>query len=392
MSIFLSWRVIFFVLVIVLNAAICSTAGFNVTTTAGSGALRSLDMYLIVLSATTVLFTVPVFIIDFLRRGAVTSQIWFECVWCAALWVLNLAGAAAASALSASPVCPAGNSSCLSSQVLIAITWISCLLLLAQFLLVFISSIYYQYRHPDMWKCSVKEFQWFNGGGSGKSAALGSGPSSPTFVPKELKLAANNPVPHLEQLAARWQPTPVPRGDVERQMGYSIDQPQPLTFAYAPELPMARDPIHYTATAVLTVGVLPHGRRPSTKKRMPSIPSLYPTSVQPHLHSSADVPPTFDQSPPAILSSQSNITLQSLEPPPIKNWPRVNPQEPFCTKKSATPSTPEPLAAAPAPLVRISSESTQASAVPTPRPSGPRTARRRPPPLDLSQATPKHVR
>lgn len=264
----------------------------------------------------------------------------------------------------------------------------------------------YNARHPEVWTTAVCDFQWFNGGGNSKSEKLPSLPPSPAFVPRQLTLNANPTVTHLERMAETWQPPhapPMTQVRVQPMTANRPTEPQPLTLANAPELPPTRAPVHYTASAVVSVGVLP-GRRSSGKKNAPAPapaqarPALYPSYVQaatstPTRTSTAPETITF-HSPPRSSQLQGSFNQAvSDEPLPIQNWPRVNPQQPLRKHRTSnTPVVPSmqtqvvPLSTpGPAPA---SSAPTNASP-PTRRTSSPR---RRPPPLDLSAAMPVRVR
>lgn len=245
-----------------------------------------------------------------------------------------------------------------------------------------VSSVYYHRQHTIVWSESVKQFQWFRGGGTDKSTVLGSGPPTPTFP--------SNAVPHLERMAAGWQSEPV--RPAQEQMNYAQNEPQPLTFTFAPELPPARAPTHYKASANVSVGALPTRKSSKRKPQLqPAGSSLYPTSVQTAIDTSSErqpLPPPPMRSPPAILNSQAqNVAALTVEPQPVTNWPRTNPQEPYRPKKAGTTYVSTAAAALPAKTgLQHSTEPTPAStSLPRTAPRGPR---HRPAPLDLTAALP----
>ncbi|KAG8863765.1 hypothetical protein FRB96_007602 [Tulasnella sp. 330] len=381
MSIFLAWRIVFFVLLVLLNGTVCATAGLNLSTQA-PGALRILDTYLVFLSAASILFLFPIILLETLKRGASTSKVWFECTWLGVLWGLNLAAAAITVSLSPRQTCVAGDLACVSGQILVAMTWISTLLLLCQFLLVMISSLYYHRQHTVVWTEPVQQFQWFRGGGTDKSTVLNSGPPSPTFP--------SNPVQHLERMAVRWQPESA--SAFREQKNYARNEPQPLTFTFAPELPPARAPTHYKATANVSVGVPPSTRKSS--KRNPSLQpvasSLYPTSVQIAIDTSSErQPPSAPiSSPPLALDSQTqSAAVLAAEPLPVTNWPRANPQEPYRPRKAGTAYVSTAATAASTRMGLPNSTELHPSLTSSPR-NTPRGPRHRPAPLDLTAALP----
>lgn len=404
MSAFLILRVIFFALFILINGAILASAAVNLTASPES-AIRSLDAYLIFYSTTSILFMFPLILVDVLRRGAVMSTVRFECIWLLFSWILNICGASASTALVPTPSCKqaVAYSWCSSARTLIPVTWTATILVMAYLSLLVVTSLAYNARHPEVWTTAVRDFQWFNGGGNSKSEKLPSLPPSPAFVPRQLTLNPNPAVTHLERLAETWQPAPAPpmtQVRVQPMTATSLNrptEPQPLTLANAPELPPTRAPVHYTASAVVSVGVLP-GRRSSGKKNVSvprqAPPALYPSYVQaatsppPKRNSTAPETITF-HSPPrgSQLQSSSNQTA-SDEPLPIRNWPRVNPQQPL--RKHRTSNTP----VVPSMQTQVVPLSTPGP-VPTnasPPPRRTSSPRRRPPPLDLSAALPVRIR
>ncbi|KAG8929234.1 hypothetical protein FRC01_004636 [Tulasnella sp. 417] len=415
MSAFLVLRAIFFVFFILINGGICATAAVNIAASPES-AIRSLDIYLIFYSTASILFMFPLILVDVLRRGAVMSTVRFECIWLLFSWILNLCGASASTALVLTPSCkrsPA-DSWCSSARSLIPVTWAATILVLAYLSLLVVTSWVYTARHPEVWTTTVRDFQWFNGGGNSKSEKLPSLPPSPAFVPRQLALNPNSTVTHLERMAETWQPAPTtpmtqartqamtaaPLNRPMRELTHPTE-PQPLTLANAPELPPTRAPVHYTASAVVSVGVLP-GRRPSGKKNVSVLaqapPALYPSYVQaanstPKRTSTAPETITFHSAPRTTQPQSSSNQTVSDEPLPIRNWPRVNPQQPLRKHRiSDTPVVPSmqtqvvPLST-PGPAPASSAPPT--ASPPTRRTSSPR---RRPPPLDLSAAMPVRVR
>ncbi|KAG9051491.1 hypothetical protein FS837_006667 [Tulasnella sp. UAMH 9824] len=409
MSAFVIIRAIFFALFILINGAVLASAAVNLTASP-EPAIRSLDIYLIFYSTASILFMFPLILVDVLRRGAVMSTVRFECIWLLFSWILNLCGASASTALVPTPSCKqsSADSWCSSARTLIPVTWAATGLVMAYLLLLVVTSLVYTCRHPEVWTTAVRDFQWFNGGGNSKSEKLPSLPPSPAFVPRQLTLNANPTVTHLERMAETWQPPhapPMTQVRVQPMTASRPTEPQPLTLANAPELPPTRAPVHYTASAVVSVGVLP-GRRPSGRKNppapaqappAPAQPALYPSYVQaatstPKRTPTAPETITFHSPRSSQLQGSFNQTV-SDEPLPIQNWPRVNPQQPL--RKNRTSNTPVvpsmqtqvvPLSTpGPAPA---SSAPTNASPH-TRRTSSPR---RRPPPLDLSAAMPVRVR
>ena len=49
-----------------------------------------IDAYLIAIGAAGILWMFPVMFLDQLRKNALVSRVWFECVWVGLFWLLNL--------------------------------------------------------------------------------------------------------------------------------------------------------------------------------------------------------------------------------------------------------------------------------------------------------------
>ncbi|KAG8981672.1 hypothetical protein FRB90_007086 [Tulasnella sp. 427] len=370
MSAFLIIRAIFFALFILVNGAVCAAAAVNIAASPES-AIKSLDIYLIIYSAASILFMFPLILVDVLRRGAVMSTSGKP----PTLFTPRSTIFTLIFTLNQRHACACRRCFCVDSSR-------------AHFIMQTVRRRLVVLLVTDSDSGHV-DGRYFG----------------------QLTLNPNPTVDRLERMAETWQPAPAPPMTQVRVQAMTVTplnrpaqevprstEPQPLTLANAPELPPTRAPVHYTASAVVSVGVLP-GRRPSIKKKpAPSAqapPALYPAYVQaatsstPKRNSTAPETITFHSPPRGSNLAGSN---PSDEPLPIQNWPRVNPQEPL--RKNRTSNTPVVPSMqtqvvslgtpGPAP---ISSTFTPASP-PTRRTSNPR---RRPPPLDLSAASPVRV-
>ena len=52
--------------------------------------LAFIDAYLIAIGAAGILWMFPVMFLDQLRKNALVSRVWFECVWVGLFWLFNL--------------------------------------------------------------------------------------------------------------------------------------------------------------------------------------------------------------------------------------------------------------------------------------------------------------
>ncbi|KAG8951539.1 hypothetical protein FRC03_012495 [Tulasnella sp. 419] len=340
----------------------------------------SLDGFLIFVSCSGLVGVCSIIVVDILRRGAVSSKVWFELIWLSLFWVMHLAGASASTALLPALSCPAKDQNlCVSAQALTVFTWLSMGLLLTQLLLLLLSSIYYSKRHPEVWVTPVRDFQWFCGGGAG-TLSLGSRPSSPEDTkalaikqglpsqqrPGDLEKGSSVMVTHFIQPNVVVAPVPQRPGQSSQA---TTEEPRPLTLDYAPQLPPARAPVHYTASSATTLGGLP--RRKSKEN------SLYPAHMQ------AVAKSTTSLNTNTNLPSRQLTGNTAAEPLPIRNWPRQNPQEPLRREKQQRPQQQE-APVVPSTLADTTTKSSPPRAAPASRPTGPRSAKRRPPPLDFS--------
>jgi len=108
-STFLVCRYLVFALLTVYNAIISSIAAWNLGYSRGILAINQVDQYLIVIGMVGTLFIFPVICIDISRKGAHTSRVYFEVAWVSIFWILHLCGAAATTAITPIVLCRAGT-------------------------------------------------------------------------------------------------------------------------------------------------------------------------------------------------------------------------------------------------------------------------------------------
>ncbi|KAI6045387.1 hypothetical protein EDC04DRAFT_2888839 [Pisolithus marmoratus] len=142
------------------NAIICTSAVWNHSLALSSQSLQ-IDIYLAFLGAFSILFAVILIFVEVLFTNPFTTRIWFESGWVAMFWLMELAGAAAVSALSGNAHCSSQNafastSLCISKRLLLAFTWICTGILLAYFFLVVFTTVTYQRDNPDVWNTTVR--------------------------------------------------------------------------------------------------------------------------------------------------------------------------------------------------------------------------------------------
>jgi len=332
-------RYLVFGLLVICNAILCSVAVWNLSFAQSVGQNLQVDAFLTFLGAFALLFIFSIIFTEILRRNVITGRLWFEVSWVGLLWVMELSGAAAVTALAPDVLCSAliGNDACTSTHVLLAFSWLSTLLLLIYLVCLVCVAIIRQKRDPQIWHASAIEFWRFDARHDLRSAPTS--PSLPRFHKTPVLVA---PQPR------RPPPTAVYAYRAGMGPEYQIEHFRPSSSAAERPVP----PIY------------------AAQSSMPAS-SLYPQ----HLHSS--------------LTPQPSRPSPASPPPPLGNWPRLDAvDQPLRSKRRSPPTTLNSHggdAADPAsgPVSSLS------STTPRSKPSGPRTSSssneiRRPPPLNLT--------
>jgi len=268
----ITYRYFLFGLFLLCQAIICSVATWNLSLAQEAGFNPRIDVYLIFLGAIGVFFILPVIFIDLARRNAVTSRVWFECLWVSVFWLMELAGAAALTATVPKMLCSANSEIivldlCTSTKVLLAFTWIVTIALLVYVVALPISAILHQDDDQHVWQSSVRFFPWYT-----TKSALGSAPPSPrSWQKRSFVLAAPKP-----------KRPAVLRTDI-------LDVEKAAIPGYAS--PAAPPPMQQSLREAVTV---PQQQQP------PAPPSLYPAAVQAKLAYQARQPPREEPTPPPL--------------------------------------------------------------------------------------------
>lgn len=166
MNAFLVVRYGAFALYIVFSALIGSFSALNMgylmngTKVTSPGMIQGIDTYLLILSIVNMVFLFPVIGIELVRRGALTSKIWFELLWNVLFLLAFLGGAVVATLNYPDTMCSkagTGEGSCLTAIILIAIAWMTTSL----YLIYLISLVVYtfsQAKHThNIWSSSVAD-------------------------------------------------------------------------------------------------------------------------------------------------------------------------------------------------------------------------------------------
>ncbi|KDQ60721.1 hypothetical protein JAAARDRAFT_559769 [Jaapia argillacea MUCL 33604] len=391
MSLILYLRCLFFGLFIVCNAIICSVAVWHLSLAQAVGynlILAQIDTFLIFLGAFALAFIFTIIFVNLARRRAVTSHVWFECLWVGLFWVMELAGAAALTAIFPNIMCDAqveslARQSCTSSKVLLAFSWICTIVGKAQsrhyiwfadasttvllyFIILVVSAIIHHQQNTHVWHSRVWDFPWFASHLSLKNLPeLPSPATKPRAGPRPLSLAAPQP--------RRAVPAEIYSHRAGLDSQYEIEHYRPPTTIAerpVPPVPAAAPPQHMVQASRQAVA-------------LPSVPSLYPHHMQSTMAPATRLPALRSQTHPQASSG----------PNPLGEWPRADILTRARSDRRKGPpssfqSTSTKATSRPPPSMAVSNQPTSPT---RPRPTGPRTRSsssesqsHRPPPLDLS--------
>lgn len=338
-SLILYLRGLVFGLFIVCNAIICSVAVWHLGLAQTVSYNPPVDIYLIFLGAFGLLFIFAIIWVDIIRKNAVTSHVWFECLWVGLFWVLDLAATAALSASAPTVMCSPDvklvvPQACTATRVLLGFTWLSMIITLVYVVALTILAVVHQKQSTDVWHTGVRVFCWFG-------------------AHEHLDSRAGTPVRGTGP-GAMVAPQPRPAGLL----------PISARFARSPIDGSEKDP-ESAISSVSHVAQLPHVQRQSTQ---PLVASLYPQQVVKNL-------------PPAALPQPAPkaSATRSTSPPPLGEWPRADilsrPRDTGRkrSQQSVTTQPPAPVPTSPLPQRPRGSRSRSSSG-----------EIRRPPPLDLT--------
>ncbi|KAH7923517.1 hypothetical protein BV22DRAFT_577822 [Leucogyrophana mollusca] len=379
-------RYVAFGFFVICNAIVCSVAVWNYSLAQSAGQALQVDVYLIFVGAVFLVFIFPVIFADLICTNPFTGRVWFECAWLVLFWALELAGAAAVTAITSNMFCDSGAlnvtvDSCTSTRVLLAFSWICTVIMLLYLLLLILTAASCQRENPAVWQADIGELNRATA-----RQCLPSAPNSPV-LPRFKK----RPPPEIFAPQPR-RPSETVKAMYTHRAGLSSDYeiehfnpPFPaaeqLDYDVPSSVPEAKPALSLTLPAPALIHTQPQrsplSRSPDAGPRT-SVSFFYPNQVQ------SSIP--FQLAPPSPPS-----------PPPLGEWPKQNAlKEPTRVKRK-----PPPPSAFEFPSKRVTlpaSELPPASTSYDPllhprkrRPSGPRMRTpsnddgQRPPPLDLSR-------
>lgn len=309
------FRLFVFVLFIVCSCIICSVGVWNLSLENTVGLNAQITTYLVFLGAFSILCGFPLMFIDLVRKNALPSRIWAECICVGLFWVMYLSGAAAISANLSSAKCTgtvraSAIDDCTSARVLVVFSWISTFALLIYAVVLTVCTIIHQSSDPQIWHATVRDYTWFP---NRLSQRLNSAPTSPMAEKKkQFTFAApkpRNPMPSvtsdkwgLEASLPRKPPQTHDFNDVKHK--------------YAPDVPPVSEP---------TSAESGNYQRPVLPK-INTLPTLYPAQV-------------ISATPPRTRSS---LKLQSTSveptPPALGGWPQKGHAKRGIERKPVSPT------------------------------------------------------
>ncbi|KAL1745643.1 hypothetical protein HDZ31DRAFT_35999 [Schizophyllum fasciatum] len=306
-------RYVAFVVFIICNAIIASVAVWNLSLarTVDLGSVAQVDTYLIFVAASGLVLAFSIIFMELALPSAILGRVFSECVWVALYWVMELAGAAAISALGRimcdrsdlrlaqqSPTMM--HDSCASSQVLMGFSWICALTLMMYLVALVTTTVSHYHEDPQAWHCKIRDYPWAS------SETPHNGPiraATPSSIEK-----ASLPVPTTQSRHLRPLISVLSRTNTATSSPESIIHPFPLPAASQKPVPVAPAPRPTDAMRET------HHRQPSNNSfySRPVQSSMPRTSLQATSYHNPSRPP----SPPRDWQSQTSSQQQRKTPSP----------------------------------------------------------------------------
>lgn len=289
------------------------------------------DIYLIFLGASSLAFIFPIIFADLLCTDPLSARVWIECAWVALVWLMQLAGAAAVTAIAPHIQCSAqatnvDDNSCSSTAVLVAFTWICTIILLLYLSLLVVTAVTTQRIDPGVWHHNVRYLRIET-----TRQCLPSAQNSPT-TPRFLKGRGSSEVHRPRSV--------VPNLAYEHHAGldseYEIEHYRPY------------EPQHMPVDSTLS---LPQAI-PTPFVSYPSPALVYSQGIRGLIPPQMDLPPAapsrLNMSITYSKPAQTSILAQEAQAPPSSpspsspsqfDWPRANAMEqPFKTRRKPPPT------------------------------------------------------
>ncbi|KAF7295024.1 hypothetical protein MIND_01040500 [Mycena indigotica] len=282
-------RYLVFAAFIICNAILASAAVWNQSLVPSSARISHLDIYLTTVGALGLFLTFSIIFVELIRKNAPTSRVYFEITWCMVFFVMDLAAAAALTAVGPADMCSNGEThpvgGCTSVRVLLGFTWLCTFILLIYLVLLLLLTYINRNNEsiPKIWQCPIHNFPPLN---------LSRPPSItlPRFTPNEMAQAV--------VVTPRRPPT------APGLQSFGLDAQYQIEHFHPPESPPS-SPVSPVASPAD-----PLHRNPSSAGNAQAAVALYPRFI-----SSAYVP----SDPPQPIGPRAQ------SPPPLGDWPRTHP-------------------------------------------------------------------
>ncbi|KAF8902037.1 hypothetical protein CPB84DRAFT_1846457 [Gymnopilus junonius] len=330
-------RYFVFVVFVICNAIITSVAVWNlslVESIVSDSASRQIDSFLIFVGASGLLLMFMILFFELYGKNLFLGRVWFELAWTGLFFIMELVGAAVITVQSNGQICapqgvssPSRDSSCASTQVLQAFTWVLAILLLGYLTLLSILTAVKRKEDPTIWHASVRRFPLAS------TQSLKSAPTSPLprFRSKTPVIVAPTP----RRAVANREPILSYRSGLSLE--YEIEHYQAPTTAFLPPVSQ-QEPSNIpnaTVTTPLPITPLsPQAERVQQPSQLPSASPLYHSAVRSALE---DRPGQPKAPPPAHVGP---IRRLPPSPPPLGDWPRLDATSRPRTKRKPLPQLP----------------------------------------------------
>lgn len=326
-------RYALFGLFVVCNAIICSVAVWNHSLVQATGGQTvQVDVYLIFLGAFSLAFIFPIIFADLLCTDPLSARVWFECAWIALFWLMQLAGAAAVTAIVPHIQCSAqatkwNDNSCLSTHILVAFTWICTIILLLYLFLLVVTTITTQRIDPDVWHHNVRYLRIET-----TRQCLSSAQNSPTA--SHFAKGRGTSEAYKNHSLRPVAPNPVYGHRAGLDSEYEIEHYRPYEPQHMPEDSALSLPEAIPAPFVS----YPSPARVYSQRIRGLIPPQMDHPPAPRLDTSI----TYSKSVQSLSSAQEARASSPSPSPPSSSpfdWPRANAMEqPFKTRRKPPPS------------------------------------------------------
>lgn len=353
------YRYFVFGLFLACNAVIITAAVWNLNLVQealfrGSSLSSQVDAYMLFVGCAALALIIPVLFCELAAKGIFLVSVWFEGIWVGLFCIMELAGAAAATAAGTDELCPPflwsptasvdWKSVCASSRVLQAFSWICALLLLSYFVLLLVTCLLMRREDPTIWRCSVRRFPW---AGASQKIASPPSPTDPRGGSQEKRSSWKRLSQALSRKSSDKAPTiacPRPRRGVTasiRRAIYSYRSGLSADYTiehFRPEDPVVEAPV--SADRPLPPAPLPLAPEPPSMTTRAATAVTFGQSLYPqHMLSVIPVERQAQVQIQAQRAAHISIPVEEIprappSPSPVGDWPRANPSVPQGKRKS----------------------------------------------------------